>query len=190
MGTTLTEAEYFILIEDNRRMLQHEAARILDLPLDAEAVEYVVSGTIQDIWKLLFYDHRQLTTGDDFPGYLRIAVRRDALDYIRAAPEETALEDLLPEAFEGDDPLETLNITYNPPLSLINDVQAALTKLTPEQRHMVWSVVVEGFTLLEAGRGAGFRHKETARRVFHSGLWRLRYVLSAYDVRRPPHPGV
>lgn len=189
MGTCLTEAEYFVLIEDNRRMLQHEAARILDLPPDAEAVDYVVSGTIQDIWKTLFHDGRQLTMGQDFPGYLRIAVRRDAFDYIRAAPEEIALEDLLPDSFEGDDPLETLNITYDPPLSLINDVQTALARLTPEQRHIVWGVVVEGLTLLEAGRGIGLRHNETVRRVLHSGLRRLRYVLSAYDVRRPPHPG-
>ena len=181
--TSITEHAYFDIVKANRRMLNHEAAQTLGLTLDAEAVEYVVSGAVQDVWLQLFRKDYRTT---NLVGHLRVAVRRDALDYLRAAPEETSIEDLLPETFDGDDPLETLNITYTPPLSLIHDVQGALARLTPEQRHVVWSVIVEGMTLVEAGAGVGLNHQEKVKRVLGTGLHQLRRHLSAYSVWRAP----
>ena len=187
MGKTMiTEPEYFDIVKTNRRMLNHEAAQTLGLTPDAEAVEYVVSGAIQGVWLQLFRREYRTT---NLVGHLRIAVRRDARNYLRDAPEEMSLEDLLPASFDGDDPLETLNITYDPPLSVIQDVRMAMAKLTPEQQHVVWGVVVEGLTLVEAGRGVGLNHQEKVKRVLGLALRQLRHALAAYDVRRPPRRG-
>ena len=182
----LTEPEYFQLTNDNRRMLNHEAADVLGLPLDAEAVEYVVSGAIQHVWCSVFRKGRHI---DNLLGYLRISVRRGSIDYLRLAPEEVALEDLLPQVFAGDDPLETLNLHYDPPLALISDVQAAMKQLTVRQQRIVWGMVVEGLTLKEVGQEVGLPHPERVRRQLVMALADLRRALWAYDVRRPPRRG-
>ena len=181
---TITEPEYFQLVRDHRRMLNQEAAGVLNLTLDADAVEYVVSGTVQRVWEALFRVGRDI---DNLPGYLRTSVYRAALDHLEHAPKEVPLEDLFGE--DGDDPLETLDLHYEPPLSLIHDVQHAMTQLDPLERKVVWGMVVEGLTLEEAAQSMGWRHREQVSRVLRMGLARLRRALSAYDVRRPPHPG-
>lgn len=183
--------EYLSTAQHQRPILIRRCSAILGPDYDRDTAEFVVDGVIQDTWVRLCLGGRVI---QNLGGYLTNAVAKATAKFLRDAPEELFLEDIITAGSEREDQAEDYDMlegaVIQPDLDTPRDVQAAMECLTPLQQQLVRLILVEGLSHQVAAEEAGLKWGMEAWRQVKPALVVLREKLQAYDERRPPRPSV